>query len=272
MSDPAGLAPRPEHHVETRRNQLHALVLLLVFGGAVLVVGLLVVLVAGLGVVGLAVVVLLAAAATLAAYAAAAGLVLRAVHARPADPVQYQRVHNLVEGLCIAEGLSKPSLYVIDDPAPNALSVGRGPRTAAVAVTTGLVDALNRVELEGVLAHELSHVKNDDIVAGTVAVTTLGALSFLGPLAASLMQFAVGSRREVRADADGVLVTRYPPGLCAALKKIQADPAVVRHRRRTMAQLWFASPLAHDDHASRLDQAFETHPPLRERIRFLEAM
>jgi heat shock protein HtpX len=274
MSDSAGPVARPDFHVEMRRNQWHTLVILLAFAALILVVGLVVDLLVGLGVVGAVVVLLLAALATVGAYFGATPIVLAAAHARPADPDEFPRYHNLVEGLCIAAGLPKPSLYVVDDPAPNALAAGRGPHQAALVVTTGLLDALNRVELEGVLAHELSHIKNDDILAGTVAVTAVGWLVILGPLAGELMQFAVGSRREVLADASGVLVTRYPPGLCAALKKIQADPAVVRHTRRTMSQLWFESPLTRDEHGrgSRLDRAFDTHPPLAERIRFLESM
>ena len=136
-------------------------------------------------------------------------------------------------------------------------AAGRSPRRAAVVATTGLLETLNRVELEGVLAHELCHVKNYDILPATVAVTALGALTVLGPLGGELMQFAVGSRREVLADAGAVLITRYPPGLSAALKKIQANPAVVAHARRTTAQLWFESPLPRDDHGrgSRLDRA-----------------
>src|SRR5256886_5466849 len=99
--------------------------------------------------------------------------------ARPADPVQYARLHNLVEGLCIAAGLPKPRVYVIEDPAPNAFATGRNPRHAAVAVTTGLLDTMNRIELEGVLAHELSHVKNYDILVSTLAVTLVGVVALI---------------------------------------------------------------------------------------------
>jgi heat shock protein HtpX len=274
MTESASPVARRDFHGEIRRNQWHTLVILLAFGGLITVVGVIVDLLVGLGILGVIVVLLIAALVTVAAYASATAVALAGAHARPADQSEFRRYHNLVEGLCIAAGLPKPDLYVVDDVAPNAFAAGRSPRHAVLVATTGLLDELNRVELEGVLAHELSHVKNDDILAATVAVTAVGGLVILGPVAGELMQFAVGSRREVLADASGVLITRYPPGLCAALKKIQANPAVVRHHRRAMSQLWFESPQARDDHGrgSWLDRAFDTHPPLAERIRFLESM
>ena len=103
----------------------------------------------------------------------------RVSRAKPADPEQYQRLHNLVEGLCIAGGLPKPAVYIVDDPAPNAFATGRNPKHAAIAVTTGLLEKMNRVELEGVLAHELSHIQNYDILVSTLAVTLVGAVALL---------------------------------------------------------------------------------------------
>src|SRR5262249_56844359 len=107
------------------------------------------------------------------------GVAPAASRAKPAEGPEYQRYHNLVEGLCIAAGLPKPRLYVVDDPAPNAFATGRNPKHAALAVTTGLLEQMNRVELEGVLAHELSHVKNYDMLVGTVAVVAVGAIVLL---------------------------------------------------------------------------------------------
>ncbi len=195
-------------------------------------------------------------------------IALAASRAKPADGPEYRRYHNLVEGLCIAAGLPKPRLYVVDDPAPNAFATGRNPKHAALAVTTGLLEKMNRVELEGVIAHELSHVKNYDILVTTVAVTAVGAIALmadlglrfmwwggrsdrrdnndnsgvgaiiailalvlllLAPFAAQLMQFAMSRRRELLADASGVALTRYPPGLISALEKLQDDQAVVHH-------------------------------------------
>jgi heat shock protein HtpX len=245
---------------------------------------------------------------------------LAASRARPADGPEYMRYHNLVEGLCIAAGLPKPRLYVVDDPAPNAFATGRNPKHAALAVTTGLLEKMNRVELEGVLAHELSHVKNYDILVSTIAVTAVGAVALmadlgmrylwfggrvgrrdnndqgavgliivivalallvLAPFAAQLMQFAMSRRRELLADASGVQLTRYPPGLISALEKLKDDHAVVHHATRATAQLWIESPLDRDEEAESegstkrgnwLNRMFDTHPPLDERIAALKAM
>jgi len=241
---------------------------------------------------------------------------LRISRARPADGPEFARFHNLVEGLCIAGGLPKPRLYVVDDPAPNAFATGRNPKHAALAVTTGLLERMNRVELEGVVAHELSHIKNYDMLVSTVAVVAVGAvvllsdiglrmtlfgggrrsgndngggggngitaliglfaLSFivLAPLFATLMNRAVSRRREFLADASGVQLTRYPPGLVSALEKLRDDPTVVRTAGRATAQLWIESPLDREEghKGSRLNRMFDTHPPLAERIRVLKEM
>lgn len=238
---------------------------------------------------------------------------LAAARAKPADGPEYRRYHNLVEGLCIAAGLPKPKLYVVDDPAPNAFATGRNPKHSSLAVTTGLLQMMNRVELEGVIAHELSHVKNYDILAGTVAVVAVGtialladlglrfwifggrsnrndnnnagaagliiaiaamALLVLAPFAAQLMQFSMSRKRELLADATGVQLTRYPPGLLSALRKLQGDKAVVHHATRATAQLWIESPLDREagKKGSWLNRAFDTHPPLAERIKILEGM
>ena len=273
---------------------------------------------AGVAIVPIAIVIAIAMAWT--SYFASDKIALAASRAKPADGPEYARYHNLVEGLCIAAGLPKPRLYVVDDPAPNAFATGRNPEHAALAVTTGLLEIMNRVELEGVIAHELSHVRNYDILVSTIAVTAVGAvalmadlgmrfmwfggrsdrrdnndsgglgmilviLSFalliLAPFAAQLMQFAMSRRRELLADASGVELTRYPPGLISALKKLQGDQAVVHHATRATAQLWIESPLERDDKieadgtkskGSWLNRKFDTHPPLADRIAALEAM
>jgi heat shock protein HtpX len=278
---------------------------------------------AGVAIVPIAIVIAIAMAWT--SYFASDRIALAASRARPADGPEYARYHNLVEGLCIAAGLPKPRLYVVDDPAPNAFATGRNPKHAAVAVTTGLLEKMNRVELEGVLAHELSHVRNYDILVTTIAVTAVGAIALmadlglrfmwfggregrrdnndsgigvvlailslalliLAPFIAQLMQFAMSRRRELLADASGVQLTRYPPGLISALKKLQDDQAVVHHATRATAQMWIESPLERDQQAERqaeererggqkkgtwLNRAFDTHPPLAERIAALEAM
>ena len=273
---------------------------------------------AGVAIVPIAIVIAIAMAWT--SYFASDKIALAASRAVPAEGPEYARYHNLVEGLCIAAGLPKPRLYVVDDPAPNAFATGRNPKHAAIAVTTGLLEKMNRVELEGVLAHELSHVRNYDILVTTVAVTAVGAVALmadlglrfmwfggrsgrrdnndaglgviiailslallvLAPFAAQLMQFAMSRRRELLADASGVQLTRYPPGLISALKKLQDDQAVVHHATRATAQMWIESPLERDRQAEQaeaqgkkgnwLNRAFDTHPPLSERIAALEAM
>jgi len=268
---------------------------------------------AGAYIVPIAIVIAIALAWT--SYFYSDKVALAASRAKPADGPEYRRYHNLVEGLCIAAGLPKPRLYVIDDAAPNAFATGRNPKHSALAVTTGLLQIMNRVELEGVVAHELSHVKNYDILASTIAVTAVGtialladlglrfwifggrsdrndsqnagaagailaiaamALLLLAPFAAQLMQFAMSRKRELLADATGVQLTRYPPGLCSALKKLQADTAVVHHATRATAQLWIESPLERDNEkdkkGARLNRLFDTHPPLTERIKILESM
>jgi heat shock protein HtpX len=200
-----------------------------------------------------------------AAYWKSDALALAMSHARPADPAQHARLHNVVEGLCIAAGLPKPRLYVVEDDAPNAFATGRDPRHAAVAVTTGLLDKMNRVELEAVLAHELCHVKNYDILVSTLAVTMVGLVSVILPFTARLVRLAVGDRREPLADMSGVSLTRYPPGLIAALEKLRDDRAVVRAGSRATAHLWIEAPPAVGRHAG-------AHPPLDERIQALREL
>ena len=194
-------------------------------------------------VVGLLIGVVLGAAGAFIGYWTSDGVALRLARARPADPDQYARLHNLIEGLVIAAGLPKPRVYVIDDPAPNAFAIGRSPRHAAIAVTTGLLNELSRIELEGVLAHELSHVKNDDVLLSTVAVTLVGMPDVVAPpVFGPLVRLAVDTRRESSADVSGVALTRYPPGLISALERIHAAPTTVQFDSRAISHLWIASP------------------------------
>ncbi|HEY5165762.1 MAG TPA: M48 family metalloprotease [Acidimicrobiia bacterium] len=294
---------------EIRRNKLRTAVILFSFIALIAVAGIAINFLLGFGVGGVIVALVIAGILGFVSYYNSDKVALAAARARPADGPEYQRYHNLVEGLCIAAGLPKPRLYVVDDPAPNAFATGRNPKHAALAVTTGLLQEMDRVELEGVIAHELSHVKNYDILASTVAVIAVGAVALLAniglrfwifggnregddgglgiilaiasiallifaPIAAQMMQFAMSRKRELLADATGVQLTRYPPGLCSALKKLQTDQAVIRHANHATAQLWIESPLDRnqDTKGSWLNRAFDTHPPLDERIKILEAM
>lgn len=248
----------------------------------------------GFGVAGVLVALVIAGVGAGLSYWKSDSVALAMSHARPADPATYARLHNLVEGLCIAAGLPKPRVYVIEDEAPNAFATGRNPRHAAIAVTTGLLDKMNRVELEGVLAHELSHIKNYDILVSTLAVTLVGVVALLAdfslrfmwwggprardrqrdggagpqavlaivglvllilaPLIARVMQAAVSRRRESLADVSGVALTRYPPGLISALEKLKADTTVVHSSSRATAHLWVESPLARTPEEGRLSR------------------
>lgn len=197
----------------------------------------------------------------------------------PADPQQYQQLHNIVEGLTLAGGLPKPRVYVVNDEAPNAFATGRNPEHAAIAVTTGLLAKMKRDELEGVIAHELAHVKNRDTLVMTLAVTLVGVIVLLAdillralwwgggrsndrgggglglpfailgivlllisPLIAQVMQMAISRQREFLADAEAINLTRYPPGLINALEKLRGDRTVVRTASRATAHLWIESP------------------------------
>ena len=149
----------------------------------------------GGGPIGVAIAVVIAAATSFFAYWKSDAVALRMSRARPAPAEEFARYHNIVEGLCIASGLPKPRLYVVDDPAPNAFATGRNPRNAAIAVTTGLLEKLNRIELEGVLAHELSHVKNYDILVSTLAVTMVGIVALLADIGIRMLWWGMGRNR-----------------------------------------------------------------------------
>jgi heat shock protein HtpX len=236
----------------------------------------------GLGWAGSVVAFLFAGTLAFFSYWKADSIALAISRARPADPEQYQRLHNLVEGLCIASGLPKPRVYVIDDPAPNAFATGRNPKHAAIAVTTGLLEMMNRVELEGVVAHELSHIRNYDILVSTLAVTLVGAVALitdlairmmwwnggrvqregdhgssanpiaiigfvlliLAPIIAKAMQATISRRRETLADVSACQLTRYPPGLISALEKLKKDTTVTHSASTATAHLWIEQPMS----------------------------
>jgi heat shock protein HtpX len=299
------------------RNKRRTFVILFGFVGLVMAVAVAFNVLFGGGVAGLVIIVVIAAGMALFSYYNSDKVALAASHAKPADENEYRRYHNLVEGLVIAAGLPKPRLYVVDDPAPNAFATGRNPKHAAVAVTTGLLEKMNRVELEGVLAHELSHVKNYDILVTTVAVIAVGAIALLAdiglrfafwgglsgsrrdsndsgglggivallalallvlaPFVGYAMQFAMSRNREYLADASGVQLTRYPPGLISALEKLRDDQAIVHHATKATAQMWIEQPLetgeeGKKDARSRFNNLFDTHPPLEDRIKRLQEM
>jgi heat shock protein HtpX len=242
-----------------------------------------------------------------ASYFAGDKLVLAQSQARELAPGEEPQLRNVVETLSIGLGIAPPRIYLIDDTAPNAFATGRDPKHASIVVTRGLLDKLDRTELEGVIGHELSHVVNRDIrvmllvtvLVGTVALLSDwmlrsfawggGArrgrdrgggggiilivalvLAILTPIVATLIQLAVSRQREYLADASGALLTRYPPGLANALRKIAADKEALEVANKATASLYIANPLK--DAPRALDGLFDTHPPIAERIRRLEAM
>ncbi len=240
-------------------------------------------------------------------------VVLASARAREVTPDEEPRLHNIVEGLAIAAGIPKPRVYVRPEQAPNAFATGRDPEHSHVAVTRGLLDTMNRVELEGVIAHELSHVLDRDILLGTIVATLVGAvvlmseffmrtwwwgglggrrgddrgggpataiifmlgfvLLILAPLFGQLIRLAVSRQREYLADAQGAMLTRYPPGLASALRKIGASSQAMRSANNATAHLWLAQPSRIEgDRVSTMERVFSTHPPIAERIRRLEEM
>lgn len=230
--------------------------------------------------------------------------------AKPLAKEQNPELFNLVENLCITAGLPMPRIYVIDSPAPNAFATGRNAEHAVIAVTIGLLELLNRSELEGVIAHELSHIGNKDMLLQTVVVVLVGlivllsdfflrwtiwggrgrkssgqgggqaqaimvlvglGLAILSPIIAKVIQLAISRKREFLADATGALLTRYPEGLANALEKISSNPIPLRVANKATAHLYISNPLK-GKQAKGLAKLFMTHPPVEERIKRLKGM
>src|SRR3954452_1881252 len=265
-----------------RANKRKSVLLIAGFTLVLVAVGAAVGVLVGYGVQGTILALILAGTMAAVSYWKADVIALKVSRAVPADPEQYRRLHNLVEGLCIASGLPKPAVYVVDDPAPNAFATGRNPKHAAIAVTTGLLEKMNRVELEGVLAHELSHIRNYDILVSTLTVTLVGAIAILtdigirmmwwnggrvrregdrddggnpiaiigfallifAPIIAKAMQAAVSRKRETLADVSACQLTRYPPGLISALEKLRDDTTVTHSASTATAHMWIEQPMS----------------------------
>jgi len=267
------------------------------------------------GVVGVVLATVLAVALSLGSYFAGDRIVLASTGAREVTAEQEPRLHNIVEGIAIAAGVPKPRVYVVPEQAPNAFATGRDPEHSSIAVTQGLLDTMNRVELEGVIGHEMSHVLDRDILVGTVVATVVGAavlmseffmrswfwsggrmggrrdggdgggivmlvlfavgivLLILAPLAGQLIKLSVSRNREYLADAEGVLLTRYPPGLISALEKIRDAPHAMRSANNATAHLWLEQPSrVPGQETSTMEKLFSTHPPIEERIQRLKEM
>lgn len=249
------------------------------------------------------------AAYALFSYYASASIALAVSSAHPVTKEDEPELYRVVENLSIGSGLPMPKMYVIEDGAPNAFATGRDPQHASVTATRGLLNKLDKSELEGVIAHEMSHIGNYDIRLMTITVVLVGLVALLAdffmrwtwfgsgsrrsnedrggnaqlilfavailfailaPIAARLIQLAISRRREYLADASGALLSRNPDALARALEKISADPDPLEEANKATAHLYFSNPL--QDHKSFLNGLFDTHPPVEERIRLLRAM
>ena len=264
----------------------------------------------GMGKAGIALAVVIAAAMTMGSYYYSDRVVLAMSGARPAEKAEFPYLYNVVEGLALAAGIPAPKCYVIEDTAPNAFATGRNPEHSVIVVTTGLLEKMNRLELEGVVAHEMSHIRNYDVLLQTLTVVMVGViallsdwmrrsfwwggprrrssergqgggaaglivalglvLAILSPLIAQLIRLAVSRRREFLADASGALLTRDPAGLASALKKIAADKEPLEAANKATAHLYIVNPLK--DIGGSLNRLFSTHPPIEQRIAALEKM
>jgi len=267
----------------------------------------------GTGVTGLVVALVVATVLSVSSYLYGDRLVLASSRAREVTAQDEPRLHNLVEGLAIAAGIPKPRIYVVPEQAPNAFATGRDPEHASIAVTQGLIATMNRVELEGVIGHELAHVLDRDMLLGTIVATLVGAvvlmseflmrswlwggiggrrgndsnggpatlilfgigfaLMVIAPIAGEIIKRAVSRNREFLADAQGAMLTRYPPGLAAALRKIAASPTAMHSANNATAHLWLSQPSRIEgEKLGPLEKIFATHPPIAERIQRLEEM
>jgi len=293
------------------RNKWKSLFLILFFLAFIFLLAWLFGELTGWGPQGLILAVIIAVAMTFGSYYASDKIVLAISRAKPVEKEDYPYLYNVVEGLAIAAGLPKPRCYIIDDTAPNAFASGRNPKNSVIVVTKGLLEKMNRVELEGVIAHEMSHIKNYDVLVQTLAVVMVGVIALLSdwlrrsffwggaggrgkrsskgggsaaailavvglvlaifaPLIAQLIRFAISRKREFLADANGAFLTRYPPGLASALRKIASDTEPLEAANKATAHLYIVNPLK--DIKGTVNKMFSTHPPVEERIAALEKM
>jgi heat shock protein HtpX len=288
----------------------------LLFVGAVLfasLIGLAIGYFYGSGPGGLVIALIVALVLSLTSFFSGDKLVLASTRAREVTPQEQPRLYNIVEGLAIAAGVPKPRVYVVPEQAPNAFATGRNPEHSSIAVTEGLLGTMNRVELEGVVGHEMSHVLDRDILLGTIVATVVGAavllseffmrtwwwggmrgrrggdsngglielalfalgliLLLLAPIIGQIIRLSVSRNREYLADAQGAMLTRYPPGLADALKKIAGSPTAMRSANNATAHLWLNQPSRYEgEKMGPLEKLFSTHPPIEDRIKRLEEM
>ncbi len=295
---------------EITRNKIQSILLIFIF--LVIVIGLGFLFAQAYNSPGiLIIVVLFSIISALVSYFFADSITLALSHAVPVDRQSNPELYRLVENLTIAAGLPTPKIYIIDDSAPNAFATGRDPKHAVICFTTGILQKLERTELEGVAAHELSHVGNYDIRFMTLVVVLVGIVTLLGdwflrasffggprrsrddngneggqifffaglilallsPIVATLIKLAVSRRREYLADASGALLTRYPEGLASALEKISRDTEPLEEANKATAHLYIVNPLkGNTTGVSWFANLFNTHPPIADRIKRLREM
>lgn len=295
---------------EIGTNKRSSWLLMLLFVVFVAAVVELIALAMGGGYIAGIIVLILAGLFVLISYYSASSMVLGISQAKEVKHDENPDLYHVVENLCLGSGLPVPKIYIIEDTAPNAFATGRDPQHAVVVVTSGLLQKLDKLELEGVIAHELSHIKNYDIRLMTLVVVLVGLVALLAdfmlrytwfgagrrssnrgrgegmagaviliaalvaailaPLAAQLIRLAISRGREYLADASGALLTRYPDGLARALEKIATDKEPLEVANKATAHLYIVNPLK--GHESLTNNLFSTHPPIGERIRRLRAM
>jgi len=228
--------------IELNQRRIYLMVIVSAITVFVIVGGVL--FLAGLGWLGLVVGAVAAAVATALAYFSSDRVAMGSVQAVPFSGPAAARLTNVLDGLCVAAGIERPPLLVVEDPAINAFAVGRGPHESSVVVTSGLAENLNRVEIEAVMAHVLASVQCHDAAVMTVAATFVGrGLAPLGAVANKVMVHMVPPEQKILADRAGMELTRYPPAMVAALRKIRDHKLVVRGASRATAQLWFEPPM-----------------------------
>jgi len=296
---------------EIGQNKRNSIILVVVFAAVLILLGYIFGQVAGFGYFGIVLAFIISTAMALTGYFRGDKIVLAVSGAKPASREEYPQLYNIVEELIIASGLPMPKLYIIhDNDAPNAFATGRDPDHASIAVTTALLNRLNRIELQGVLAHELSHIGDYDILFATLIGIMVGmvalmadfflrytfwgggrrrssnnssggngfimilalALAILAPLFALIIQLAVSRQREYLADANAALMTRYPEGLASALEKISRDPGVLEVSNRATQHLYIISPIKSIRDRKKKSSLFSTHPPVEDRIKRLREM
>lgn len=289
---------------EIAHNNRNTVFLFVFFFVFVLALGFVFGLVWGIGSGGLAIAGVIAIIWSLIGYYSGTKIVLAVHGAKLADETKYLKLHNIVEGMAIAAGIPKPKVYVMQSNALNAFATGRNPKNSVICFTTGIIEKLNKVELEGVTAHEMSHIKNYDIKVMTMAAVLAGiimilsdlllrgfwfggsgrkdsgragmlmiilgiVLAILAPLIATVIKLSISRQREYLADASGAMLTRYPKGLASALAKISGDTNQLNTASNATSHLFISNPFKKKNFLSGL---FQSHPPIEERIKRLNEM